>query len=134
MLAAACLTAALPGHSLGTNVGPAASEASALSALPIAVSVAAPALVLSGGVRLTAIAVEASAQGTVWTLERMSDGARMSVLIGSAAAGTLSMAIGTVLEVSAIGAGWLLSAAGQALAFIPNEVGKALLYNEQVTR
>jgi hypothetical protein len=31
-------------------------------------------------------------------------------------------------------AGWVLSAAGQAVAFIPNEIGKALLYNERVTR
>jgi hypothetical protein len=36
--------------------------------------------------------------------------------------------------VTAIGAGWVLSAAGAAIAFIPNEVGKALLYNERVTR
>jgi len=28
----------------------------------------------------------------------------------------------------------VLSAAGKAIAFIPNEIGKALLYNERVTR
>jgi hypothetical protein len=28
----------------------------------------------------------------------------------------------------------VLSAAGQALAFIPNELGRALLHNERITR
>jgi hypothetical protein len=36
--------------------------------------------------------------------------------------------------VSVIGTGVVLSAAGEAIAFIPNEIGKALLYNEQVSR
>lgn len=44
------------------------------------------------------------------------------------------MAVGTTVAVLAIGSGYVLSAAGQALAFIPNEIGAALLYNEQVTR
>jgi len=110
------------------------SDASLLSTLPIAVSVAAPAVLLSGGATLAVVAVEASAEGTVWILERASDGARMSVRLGAQAAGGLSLAAGTLVAVSAIGTGWVLSAAGQAIAFIPNQVGAALLYNERVTR
>ena len=83
---------------------------------------------------LSVVAVEASAEGTVWILERASDGARMSVRLGSQAVGGLSLAAGTLVTVSAIGTGWVLSAAGQAIAFIPNQVGAALLYNERVTR
>jgi hypothetical protein len=30
--------------------------------------------------------------------------------------------------------GWVLSAAGEAIAFVPNEIGRALLYNERITR
>jgi len=111
-----------------------ASEASALSMLPVAVSVAMPAAILSGGAMLTVVAVEASADGTAWVLERASDGARASLTLTASAAGGLSVAAGTAVTVSAIGAGWVLSAAGQAVAFIPNEIGKALLYNERVTR
>ena len=111
-----------------------ASALSTLSALPVAVSVAAPAMLLSGGVMLTVVAVEASATGTVWLLERASDGARLSVTLAASAAGGLSLAAGTAVTASAVGAGWVLSAAGKAIAFIPNEVGKALLYNERVTR
>jgi hypothetical protein len=113
---------------------PNASDASALSMLPIAVSVAAPAMILSGGVMLTVVAVEASASGTVWVLERASDGARASITLSAQAAGGLSVAAGTAVVVTAFSAGWVLSAAGKAIAYIPNEIGAALLYNERVTR
>lgn len=131
IVAAAALAAALhaPAHA---HVN--ASDASALSALPIAVSVAAPAMLLSGGVMLTVVAVEASAEGTVWVLERASDGARASVTLSAAAVGGVSVAAGTAVVVTAFSTGWVLSTAGRALAYIPNEIGAALLHNERLTR
>ncbi len=111
-----------------------ASALSALSALPIAISVTAPVTVLSAGAVLTVVAVEASTTGAVWVLERASDGARCSVKLGAHAAGGLSVAVGTAVVVTAMSTGWVLSAAGEALAFIPNAIGTALLYNERVTR
>ena len=103
------------------------SEASALSMLPLAVSVAAPSMLLAGGAVLTIVSVQASAAGTVWVLERASDGARASVHLASQAAGGLSVAAGTAVVVTAMSTGWVLSAAGRAIAFIPNEFGAALL-------
>ena len=111
-----------------------ASALSALSTLPIAISVTAPVMVLSAGAVLTVVAVEASATGAVWVLERASDGARASVRLGARAAGGLSVAAGTVVVVTALSTGWVLSAASEAIAFIPNQIGMALLYNERVTR
>lgn len=110
------------------------SEASALSMLPLAVSVAAPALLLSAGVGLTVVAVEASAGSTVWVLERASDGARASVTVSGAVVGGASLLVGAAVTVTAVSAGWVLSAAGQVIAFVPNEIGKALLHNERITR
>src|SRR5258706_11329137 len=81
------------------------SNASALSAVPVAVSVAAPAMLLSAGAMLTVVSVEAGSAGTVWVLERASDGARASVTLGAQAAAGLSLAAGTVVEVSALSAG-----------------------------
>ncbi|MCU7374567.1 hypothetical protein PEC18_27925 [Paucibacter sp. O1-1] len=107
-----------------------ASEASALSTLPVAVSVAAPVMLLSAGVALTVVAVEASAQGSVWVLERASDGARASVRF----AGQASAVLGTAVVITVIGSGYVLSAAGEAIAFVPNAIGTALLHNEQLTR
>lgn len=107
-----------------------ASELSAISMLPVAVVLAAPAMVLSAGVTLTVVSVEAGARGSVWVLERASDGARLSVEL----AGGASAAVGTGVVVVALSTGWVLSAAGRAIAFIPNEIGASLLYNERVTR
>ena len=111
-----------------------ASEASALSMLPLAVSVTAPAVLLSAGTAFTVVAVEAASEGTVWVLKRVSDGAQASLTLSSKVAGTVSVAAGTAIAVTAISTGWVLSTAGQAIAFVPNEIGKALLHNERVTR
>jgi hypothetical protein len=46
------------------------SEVSALSAVPIAMVVAAPSIIIGSGVILTVVTVQASARGTVWVLER----------------------------------------------------------------
>ena len=113
-----------------TNARAQASEASALSALPIGVLSAAPVAVFASGVNLTVSAVEASAAGTTWVLERTADGARASVKL----AGNASVAVGSSVAVTAMAAGYVLSVAGQAVAFIPNEVGASMLYNERVTR
>jgi hypothetical protein len=110
-----------------------ASELSALSMLPVAISVAAPVGLLSAGAAFTVVAVESAAGATVWVLERASDGARASITLSAQVAGGVSVLAGTAVVATAISAGWVLSAAGKAVAFIPNEIGKALLYHERVT-
>lgn len=111
---------------MASVVGTASAGAAAVSVLPVALSTA--------GAVLTIKAVESTARSTVYVLERASDGARASVEVAGRTAGTVSIGIGTAVVVSAIGTGMLLSAAGEVLAFIPNELGRALLHNEQVTR
>ena len=110
------------------------SQASALSLLPVAMSVAAPVMLIAGGVSLTVVAVEASAQGTVWIVERASDGARETLRFSGHVLGGISQAVGTAILCTAVSTGFVLSAAGQAIAFVSNEIGKALLYNERLTR
>ena len=128
------LAALLAGNLATARAQSELSAVSALSALPIAVSITAPVMVLSAGAMLTVVAVEASATGTVWVLERASDGARASLRLGAQVAGGLSVAAGTALVVTAVSTGWVLSAASQVIAFVPNEIGAALLYNERITR
>jgi hypothetical protein len=130
----AALAALLACAGLGAQAQSTLSEASALSALPIAVSVAAPVMILSAGAVLTVVAVEATSTGAIWILERASDGARASVQLSAQTAAALSTVTGSAVVVTAISTGWVLSAASQAIAFIPNEIGAALLYNERVTR
>jgi hypothetical protein len=128
----ACTLAATLSFSTLPTYAHGASKASALSLLPVAMVVTAPALLLSGGAGLTVVAIEQSATGVEWVLERASDGARGSVRLSSQAAAGVSTGVGTAVVFSAVTTGWVLLAAGKAVAFVPNEIGKALLHNERV--
>jgi hypothetical protein len=114
----------LPVASVVASAGGASAAAGAVVALPAALSV--------GGAVLTVVAVEASATGTVYVLERASDGAQASVEVSGRAASAAAYGVGTVVACSVIGTGATLSAAGEVLAFVPNALGRALLYNERL--
>lgn len=133
LAACALVLGALAG---GTRAQAHSSDLSLLSAIPLAVSVAPAAVstLAASGAVLTVVAVEASARGTVYVLERASDGARVSIEVSSDALGAASAVVGTSVQVTALGAGLVLSAAGQAIAFIPNALGRALLHDEKVSR
>lgn len=133
------------GMACGTAPALAQSDASlALSALPLASAVAGasldgaqgavglPLALSQGGGQLVVKAVNASANGTGYVLERVSDGAMATVNLSANAVGAVSVGVGTVVESSAMGAGVILSVAGEVLAFIPNAVGEALLHNERL--
>lgn len=137
----ALCTAALVTATLTTALMPAGSArahgpsdgSAALSAVPVAVSVVAPSAVLAAGVTVTVVAIESTARGTVWVLKRASDGARISVeFLGKVVSGA-ALSVGTAVVVSVIGTGYVLSVAGEAIAFIPNEIGASLLHNERLT-
>ncbi|MDP2018486.1 hypothetical protein [Hydrogenophaga sp.] len=119
------VSVALSALPVASVVGAASVGAAAVSVVPVALSVA--------GATMVVKVVEITASGTVYVLERVSDGAQASVQVSGRAASGVSMGVGTVVVVSVIGTGVLLSAAGEVLAFIPNELGRALLHNERIT-
>ncbi|WP_148090419.1 hypothetical protein [Paucibacter sp. KBW04] len=108
----------------------ASTRLSEASALPVALSMAAPALLLSSTAKLLVVAVESSAEGTVWVLERASDGARASLRFGKQALGASALAVGSSITVLSTASGFLLTHSGQVLAFVPNEFGRALMHHE----
>ena len=123
------------------------SEAAALSAISVmplasvvvgsaaaSTVVALPVVLSTAGAVLVVKAVEVTARSTVYLLERASDGASASVELISDGVAVASIAVGTVVTVSVVGAGVVLSTAGRVLAFIPNALGRALLHNERLTR
>lgn len=140
MLAALTLATAgiAPAHAYGE-----ASALSSLSALPLASivagsavagSVAAVPLALSvTGATLTVRAVEASANGVVLVLERASDGALASVELAGRGLAGLAIGVGNVVGCSVIGTGVLLSVASEAISFLPNALGQALLHDERLS-
>lgn len=145
VLVAAC--AALAGVSAPLQAQAQSDASVALSMMPVAsvlvagsavgasatAVVAVPAALSVGGSTLVVVAVEAAVDGTVYVLERASDGARASIKVAGRAANGVSNAVGTSVVVTVIGAGVVLSAAGEVLAFVPNAIGRSLLYNERLS-
>ncbi|SFU77697.1 hypothetical protein [Pseudoduganella namucuonensis] len=76
--------------------------------------------------------VETVADGVVVVLKGASNAATASVKLGAKAAESLSRAVGTAVMVTAVSTGFVLVMSGKAIAFIPNEIGTALLHHSRV--
>lgn len=81
---------------------------------------------LVGG-SLVVISVDKVGDGIELVLKNAVDASKATVRITGKAARELSIAAGTVLQVVASSTGHMLVMSGKAIAFIPNEAGKALL-------
>ena len=110
------------------------SELSEASAVPVSILVALPVVLVAGVASIVVTGVEASAEGTVWIVENSVDGVKGSICFAGQAVGASAMAVGTVIVVTVVATGMLLSAAGHVIAFIPNEIGRTLSYNQRVSR
>eukprot|EP01031_Cornospumella_fuschlensis_P005876 gene5876-7299_t len=111
--------------SLAVSAAPLVLSVGAISATGVALS-AVPAGLLSAGATLVVVSVEVIGGATVWVLERVSDGVRISLKVAGKLAEGVIVAPGAAVTVSVIGAGTVLSAAGQVIAFIPSEIGEPL--------
>lgn len=116
---------ALPVASVVGGSAVVAGSGVALSVWPAALSV--------GGTVLVVKAVEVSARGSVWVLERASDGMQVSLEVSGQAQRAASATVGTAVTVSVISAGVLLSIATEVVCFIPNEAGRALMHHQRLT-
>jgi len=111
-----------------------ASRISEESLVPAAISVALPVVLVAGAGSIVVTGVQASADGVVWFVENVADGVQGSIRFAADAASASAMVAGTVVVVTVVGTGMLLSAAGHVIAFIPNEIGRSLSYNQRVSR
>lgn len=126
---ASLVLSALPVASVVATGSAASAGASTVAGAVIAV----PAMLSVAGSVLVVKAVESTARGTLYVLERASDGARASVELTGKVLNGASVVAGTAVTVSVISAGTVLSALGEAIAFLPNELGRALMHNERLT-
>ena len=110
------------------------SELSEASLVPVAISVALPVVLVAGVGSIVVTGVQASAEGTVWIVENVADGVKGSICFAGRVVGTAAIAVGTVIVVTVVATGMVLSNAGHVIAFIPNEVGRTLSYNQRVSR
>ncbi|HEY8050416.1 MAG TPA: hypothetical protein VIE63_14675 [Ramlibacter sp.] len=120
--AAAFSLAFVAGPARGQSQAPVSGDA---TALPIA-SIAGDAQ--PGGAVFTVTAVDAGAYATVYALERVGDGARVSVEISCRGAHRVPLiAAGTIVTTANVSTGCVLAAGSQSIAFIPNALGRALM-------
>lgn len=126
------LTTALASTSLYAHDG--LSEASSeLSALPVALSVAAPILLVSGTATLVVASVEATALGVTWVLKTSANGSRHVLQFTAGSAVAASMVIGSAVHVTTNASGLLLSCDGKVVAIIPNPQGQRLNHHERLS-
>lgn len=118
--------------------GAGSGEASELSRASEALSGAAGIIVLGSMSAVAAsgyvviASVDAVADGSVVVLKGASDATTASVKLSAKAAEGLSRAVGQAVTVTAISTGYVLVMSGKAIAFIPNEVGQALIHHSRV--
>ncbi len=90
------------------------------------------ALVGSGTVVVRSI--EVAGLGSQVVLASAVDGAAASLELSSAIVKGASLAVGSAVSLVAVSTGVLLITSGKVVAFIPNEIGKGLLYHAKVAR
>ena len=131
------LAAVTTAMALTTAIGAEAqssTELSGASLVPVAISVALPVVLVAGVGSIVVTGVEASAEGTVWIVENVADGVKGSICFAGRVVGAAAIAVGTVIVVTVVATGMVLSTAGQVIAFIPNEIGRTLSYNQRVSK
>ncbi|PIL42370.1 hypothetical protein CR105_24615 [Massilia eurypsychrophila] len=76
--------------------------------------------------------VEAAGDASVVVLAGASDATQAALRLSGQVARGASLAVGASVGVVATSTGYLLVGAGKVIAFIPNELGKALLHHSRV--
>jgi len=122
---ASLAVSALPVASVVLSAAAAGTAASAVVAVPAALSVAGSQLVIKG--------VQVTGDAVVYVLERVADGAQATVRVSLGTAGYSVRQVDTMVSVVVIAAGVMLVSAGEVLAFVPNEAGRALLHSAKLS-
>ena len=115
----------LPVASVVLSAAAVGTAASAVVAVPAALSVAGSQLVIKS--------VQASADAVVYVLERVSDGAQASVRVSLGAGHYSIKQVDTAVSVVVTLTGVMLVATGEVLAYIPNEAGRTLLHSAKLS-
>ena len=106
----------------------AADSASQASAASVDASVALPTAaleLLQAGGQFSVAAVRPLASGMELVLRATGEGAGFSVKLVSSSLATSAVAVGSAVTVSAVAGGYLLSVAGELIAFVPSAVVEA---------
>lgn len=120
-------TLAFPAQAQSTASVLASENLSAASGVVLSGSAA----VLAASGELIVVGVEQTARGVSVVLRNAADASGQVVALLMDGAAAASLGAGKVLQASATATGFLLTASGQAIAFIPNEIGMALVHHSR---
>ncbi|WP_292041209.1 hypothetical protein [Massilia sp. UBA6681] len=107
------------------------SELSNASANLSGVVVGGSLLTLAATGSVVVASVRTVGDGLEVVLEGAADASRATVRLSGRATAGVSLAAGTALEVVTASTGYVLVMSGKAIAFLPNEAGKALLHHSR---
>lgn len=88
--------------------------------------------ILQGGSQLTVVSVQTMGEVTLITLQKAGQSASVTLRVASDISGHALFATGQLIRILTTGAGTLLINAGRVVAFLPNEMGKSLIYSSAV--
>lgn len=130
---AAGLTVALSMPAARAEAGGTLSEASELSAVGAASLVAGSVTAIVGTGELVVESVEWLADGAKCVFHGSVEVGRVILILPVKAAGAASLVVGQTVQVTTHASGWLLTKGGEVLAYIPNELGRELLFSKPVS-
>ena len=87
---------------------------------------------IAGASELTVVSVRAVGESTQIVVRGIGNSVEATVEVSTLVARDLSLAAGTVLSVVVESVGVALVAGGKVLAFLPNEVGRALIHQARL--
>ena len=114
---------------LSANAADSVENASASSALASVLVPTSAAWVAYQGSSFTVKSLEVSGEGVKLVLQGVSTGIETSATIAKEAASAASVGVGTSVRVVTESTGYALLASGILMAFVPNEIGRGLIYH-----
>ncbi len=128
MLACACSCALGSAHA-NAQGGSTMSQASELSAGGSALVILGSMSLVAASATVVVASVEVVGESTIIVLKGASDAATATVKLSGEVARGMSIVAGTGVSVVAMASGYALIVAGEMLAFVPTELGRALLHH-----
>ncbi|WP_165967299.1 hypothetical protein [Luteimonas aestuarii] len=105
------------------------SDASLMASVEVPVAMAEA---LSAGAALSVTAVDASGGVVALTISAAGAGASALVQVSAEMARALGIAVGTVVVVTAVSTGWVLSVAGESLYYVANALTRPHLHSRRL--
>ncbi len=106
-------------------------EGSFISLIGLSAPVIGSTYILHGATELTVASIKTAGEVSTAAFKASGGAATFSVEMSKEMADGASLAVGKVVNVVALSTGHILEATGKVIAFIPNEVGKAILLEKE---